>query len=319
MVDQPVGSDVHIAPLISSWGFKQIPKIVYYVRQIRPDIVHLQLPSIGYGRGLGVHWLPLFMRTKRVIVTLHEFDQLHLLHRAVMIPALIFAEKIIVPTEWLRYALGRLSWRFRWKTFTIPVGSNIDRKDGHTLGWEGKRICYFGMLYPGKGLEILLRAFKIVRLKKAGASLTIIGQAHPFYYSYSERLKALSEQMSLKVEWLHHLNQAEVSERLSGSDICVLPFEDGATLRRTSLVAAAAHGLPIITTRPYPSLSEELKDYRNVLFVKRGSAFELAQAILILMDSPQLRRRLSQGALQLSINSGWEEIAKRHIQIYSLP
>jgi putative zinc binding protein len=50
----------------------------------------------------------------------------------------------------------------------------------------------------------------------------------------------------------------EASVYLHTADACVLPFNDGVTLNRSSLGAAAFHGLPIVTTKEVRILSDVL-------------------------------------------------------------
>ncbi|MCX6023909.1 MAG: hypothetical protein NTZ05_19705, partial [Chloroflexi bacterium] len=50
--------------------------------------------------------------------------------------------------------------------------------------------------------------------------------------------------------WTGHLPLPEVSAHLLAADAAVLPFTDGASFRRTSLLAMLAHGLPLVTTSP---------------------------------------------------------------------
>ena len=92
-------------------------------------------------------------------------------------------------------------------------------------------------------------------------------------------------------------------------------------------MAALAHGLPIVTTHaPQPDdvpLAENghhpfptLVDAKSALLVPPDDAAAAARAVTRIMDAPDLRRSLAQGALDLSRHFGWREIARSHLDAY---
>jgi glycosyltransferase involved in cell wall biosynthesis len=114
-----------------------------------------------------------------------------------------------------------------------------------------------------------------------------------------------------------------VSANLLASDICVLPYRDGASFRRGSFMAALAHGLPIVTTMAnspsyilHSPFSPRLRDGENVLLVPPDDAAALAEAIAHLADTPELRQRLGQGAKEMSKAFGWDSIAEKTLEVY---
>jgi glycosyltransferase involved in cell wall biosynthesis len=119
--------------------------------------------------------------------------------------------------------------------------------------------------------------------------------------------------------WTGYTPQEEVSANLLASDICVLPYRDGASFRRGSFMAALVHGLPIVTTVPNvqhsPSLPS-LQDGENVLLVPSDDAAALAEAIARLAEAPELRQRLGQGAKEMSKAFGWDRIAEKTLEVY---
>src|SRR5206468_1086025 len=64
---------------------------------------------------------------------------------------------------------------------------------------------------------------------------------------------------------------AQVSAHLLACDAVVLPYRDGVSFRRGSLMAALAHGCTIITTEPQTTMPE-LRDGENVRLVPADSA-----------------------------------------------
>jgi glycosyltransferase involved in cell wall biosynthesis len=72
-----------------------------------------------------------------------------------------------------------------------------------------------------------------------------------------------------------YLEPPGVSRALWLCDAMVLPYVDGASPRRGSLLAAIAHGRAIVTTEPrYPI--EGLKSEESILYVPPGDPHSLA-------------------------------------------
>ena len=98
----------------------------------------------------------------------------------------------------------------------------------------------------------------------------------------------------------------------------VLPYVDGASYRRGSLMAALAHGLPIVTTISTVSYAHFV-DGETLLLVPAGDAGALATAVRRILDDPDLAQRLRTGARRLSQQFTWDYIAARSVEAYNSP
>ena len=107
-----------------------------------------------------------------------------------------------------------------------------------------------------------------------------------------------------------HLSPADVSAWLLACDAVALPYRDGASLRRGSLMAALAHGCAVITTEPQ-SAFPGLRDGESARLVPAESAPALVLAVTGLLEAPELRARLGQGAAALAAQFAWPAIAKQ--------
>jgi glycosyltransferase involved in cell wall biosynthesis len=106
---------------------------------------------------------------------------------------------------------------------------------------------------------------------------------------------------------------------LKAADACVLPFDDGVMLNRSSFAGAVAHGLPTITTRG-EILENPFKDGENVLLCKPMDPASLAAAIERLMNDRDLRMRLSSGAMSLAREwFSWERAIDRTLETFKSP
>lgn len=170
----------------------------------------------------------------------------------------------------------------------------------------------------------MLRAYRLLLQRGHSPTLVMIGadlgDSDASNASYAGIVRALAGELELEdgVRWTGHLSNEETSLALRELDVCVLPYLDGASFRRGTLMAALAHGLPIITTVPEPAPvnGPRLLDGVNCRLVPPGDVGALAQAMEELAGEPPLRERLAAGALELAGSFTWEEIAKKTVVAY---
>ena len=98
-------------------------------------------------------------------------------------------------------------------------------------------------------------------------------------------------------------------------DVIALPYRDGVSVRRGSLMAALAHGCAIITTNPQVD-TPELVGNRHVRLVPAESPTALALAIEDLAKNPELRADMGRNAAKLAADYSWEAIAARTAAFY---
>ena len=100
------------------------------------------------------------------------------------------------------------------------------------------------------------------------------------------------------------------SDEISAADLMVMPYRDGASLRRGTLMAAMAHGRPLITTTP-AARTPELVHGENVWLVPPGDAVALAAAMEALVAAPARRDKLGAAAAVTAEQFTWDKIAAR--------
>jgi glycosyltransferase involved in cell wall biosynthesis len=171
-------------------------------------------------------------------------------------------------------------------------------------------LAYFGFVYPRKGVETLLlamaelvRAGRPVRLLMAGGGRFRAGAGAPVCTPYEAALQVRAEAMGLAehVVWIEGYvgDPDRVAADLMAADAAVLPFDDGAELRRSSIAVVAELGLPLITTTPAqhePAFVEGV----NALLSPARDAGALCAAVCRLMDDAGLRTRLASGSSALA-------------------
>ena len=184
-------------------------------------------------------------------------------------------------------------------------------------------VVYFGYIYPGKGVETLLKAFRIVSAQRGNVRLLMVGGSMEFPNSpsYSQEIRGMPKQLGIddRVAWTgeYAWDSDEASGYLRAADVCVLPFDMGVSVHNSSFAAAAAHGLAIITTRG-ETLEEPFVHQQNVLLCPPRDPEAMAAAIETLMDGPDIRKRLQRGACELAREwFSWERVIERTVSTLS--
>jgi glycosyltransferase involved in cell wall biosynthesis len=145
----------------------------------------------------------------------------------------------------------------------------------------------------------------------------MIGAPWPGAGAYYEELQARSRSSGLKdhILWLGQCGRERIAAMLSASDIYVVPYDDGISARRGTLVAGIMYHLPIISTHAVRP-SGLFRDGENVLLVPRRDHAALARAMTTLITSPELRRRLRLGIADLAKDFSWSRIAESTASVY---
>jgi glycosyltransferase involved in cell wall biosynthesis len=164
------------------------------------------------------------------------------------------------------------------------------------LGEHDIAIIYYGYLYPLKGVDTLITAFGQL---PGNTRLLIVGG--PEEEAYARSLRELSRKAggAERILWAGHCDDERSSLYLYTADICVLPFSVGVRLNNSSFAAAAVHGLPIVTTQG-ELLEDAFIDRENVLLCPPKDPTAMAVAINELINCPELKSRLQSGAQRLA-------------------
>jgi glycosyltransferase involved in cell wall biosynthesis len=196
-------------------------------------------------------------------------------------------------------------------------------------------LCYFGFLNESKGGEALIRALALVPNAKLLMIGGQVGSSDPTNAAYLAHVKSLISnlQLSERVLWTDFTPPEIVTANFRAADLCVLPYRDGASYRRGTLMAALAHGCAIVTTTDDRRRTTEeksstisgqrsavrlpqLRDGENCLLVPPDDPRALADAILRAMASAQLRAKIGAGARELAQHFTWDTIAQQHLELY---
>jgi glycosyltransferase involved in cell wall biosynthesis len=333
---QHQSSVITLHPIIRRWSFPSLLRIRALARQLKLDWLNIQYQAAAYGLGAPIHFLP-DVAGVPAAVTFHDLRVPYLFPKAgrlrdwaVTHLAKAAAGAIVTDAadeaELRRRGVSRVA--------RIPIGSNIpvqppadfDRAHFRStlgVGADDFLLGYFGFLNHSKGGDTLIRALSVLAERKARVKLALIGGqaggSDPTDIAFAAEIEKLIARHGLENRIIRSgfISAMEVSAHLLACEAIVLPYRDGASLRRGSLMAALAHGCAIVSTEPQAPIPE-LRDGVNIRLVPPDSPPALVLALSELLGSPGLRARLGAAARETARQFEWPHIAARMLDFLRL-
>ncbi len=322
------------AQIRGSWGWSTLRTIKEWVREKQLDLVDVQFQTAAYNMHPSIHWLPSWLREIPVIATMHDLREPYLFPKAGPIRTWVVrklaqdADGVITSDRADEFVLRNV-WHIS-QVCRIPIGGNITAVPLHGFdrsAWRASLgvapddllISYFGFLNESKGCLVLIEALAKLVAQGIPARLVMIGgrvgASDPTNLTYSNRTTALitTHGLDQRVHWTGFVDDHEVSGHFYASDVTALPYLDGVSLRRGTLMAALAHGRAIVTTLP-STATPELEG--AVEMVPPGDAEALAEKIVQVWRDTERRKALEEAALRASCQFSWEGIAQRTLEFF---
>ncbi len=278
------------------------------LRRGRPDVVQMQYPMIVGWRSLGPQAAGFLMRVPQV-VTLHEFTTFDRLRRASLRAFALSASQIVMTS---RSEADRFLARFPGagtKTTIVPIGSNVPFRADADAPRDARRIVYFGQIKPLKGLEQFLELAAVAAGHGLPYDFQVVGAPVTWARDYLAGLRGRTE--GARVEWLLDRGDDETAGLLAGASAAYLPYPDGASERRGSLIAALGNGAPVVTTDG----PDRPADMDGVVMLAPDPAAACARLEALFAD-PDSERRLRLAGPAYVRRFDWDSIAARYAALY---
>ncbi len=315
---------------INGWGPFCLTAIRQWVKRHGISIVNLQYQTAAYDMSPFIHFLPNVVGVP-LITTFHDLRHPYLFPKAGAL------------RDWIVMRLARSSAGvittnqeddLRLKELpnrrVIPIGSSIphlNRVDDMPAKRRWQAQCdadsfvlgHFGFVKAIKGIDYLLEA--MARLRAAGHDLRLVfigGRRNTLDTSADDAYLATLDDrighhgLNGAVFITGYLPDNEVAACFGAVDLMVLPFSDGASYRRSSLIAAIHCGCAILTTEPSAPIDTFVHG-ENMWLAPPQSAAALEKAILELMRDDAQLDRLRTGAAALSAHFDWDQIARNTV------
>jgi len=195
-------------------------------------------------------------------------------------------------------------------TVVVPNGIEIPKRIVAGNRDKEFQLVFLGRLHPKKGIESLLRAYRIViRTLGMTSSLVIAGDGEK---EYTETIKILIKELGLsgKVKMMGHVHGEAKEELFENASVVVVPsYTENFGL---VVAEALAHGIPVIASRGTPW--QRVEEVGCGLWVNNHPE-SLAAAIKRIALMPLLDMGL-RGRRWMQKEFAWDMVAEVMIQVY---
>lgn len=288
-----------------TWGLDTLRAAIQTARRRPRTIVHLHYPMTAMRRSP----VPALLAARtRAVVTIHEATSIgRWLGRAKIAPAVAFASAAVFTDEFERDFVGRAVPWLRRRSHVIPLASNIPVAPAGEP--EPGRIVGFGTIRASSGWEQFVDLARLAKIVHPEWNFVAIGHVSPGMEGYRDTLMRRAGDANLT--FTGELAPGEVARELRRGMVAYLPYHDGASGRRSSLLAAMANGLPVVSRAGAHTTAE----LRNAVAL----APDPARAMTIierLMAEPEERARLIAASHAYAEARTWPAVARGYLEIY---
>jgi glycosyltransferase involved in cell wall biosynthesis len=291
-----------------------------------PDVIHVQfLPMLKWRLPLDFWFLEFCgKRGSKIVVTVHDVlpHDTGETHKKTFNALYRMADRLICHSDHVRTRLGAEFSVPEERVSVIPHGpffydlpeagpeqtpqDSEEEPDGVLVLWQG-------IIFPYKGVDLLLSAWQRVEAQGGNCRLVIAGTGTP------ELLEQIREQMKslgLKRVQLHlrFISARELVALYRAADVVVYPY------RAITTSGALATGLALgktIVASDLPVFRELLTNRVNALLVDPEDSVGLAGALIELAQDADLRERLASRVRAMDFGTrSWRPIAEKTMQAY---
>lgn len=291
-----------------------------------PDIIHVQyLPMSMSPLPLDLWFIKLCQRRgSKIVLTVHDLlpHDTGETHKRTFHNLYQMVDGIICHSDSIR---ARLRAEFsvpEEKVSVIPHGpffydlpetaseqtlQSFDLESGKLL------VLWQGIIFPYKGIDLLLDAWQQVEANNIDACLLIVGTGAP---EFAAQIREQISRLGLKNVKLHlrFISTEELVALYRVADIVVYPY------RAITTSGALATGLALGKTIVASDLTvfrELLTDRENALLVDPQNSAALAAGLMELTDNSSLRERLAANVQAMDFgDQSWLSIGKKTVEAY---
>lgn len=314
--ERPPGEPYRVRAVLRRWRRRELGAVAAAVRELRPDIAHVQYPTLGY-RGRLPWLLPRHLARMGLPVVQTWHEPFPVAERPGWRDLALAATRggvvVVRPDHraatpwWYRLLTRHKEFELIPNAAVLPALRLAPRERAEIRARhaapEQTLLAFFGFLYEHKGIDDLIAA-----LDPARHVLLLVGPPRP-EDPYQARLleRIAREPLARCVRVMGFLPADEAARVLAAADAVVLPFRRGAGVWNTSLHAAALQGTFTLTT----SLERHGYDPEtNVCRVPPRDPAALRRAL----DTHAGRRR--DASAPAPPTTTWPEIVERHLAFY---
>ncbi len=188
------------------------------------------------------------------------------------------------------------------------------------FGLDGRKVLMtFGLLGPGKGIEVVIRALPAIVAQHPDVMYVFVGATHPHVIRnegqrYRNYLKQLAAELGVAAHVQFHdkyVSVEELGRYLAAADIYVTPYPNPAQITSGTLAYAVGAGKAVIST-PIWHAEELLAEGRGVLFPFNDTN-ALADRVCELLADDQARNEMRRKAYAHGRSMIWSAIGESYV------
>lgn len=204
------------------------------------------------------------------------------------------------------------------KVRVVPHGARVSLGGPSLANGARPVVLTWGLIGPGKGLEMAIDAFAGLRDLRPLPRYVILGKTHPKVQAsqgdaYREglvaRVRALGLDAAVEFDG-RYLDNDALTVAVRQSDLVVLPYESTEQVTSGVLVEALAAGKPVIATA-FPHAVELLGTGAGIV-VPHDDPMALTAALRRVFTHPSLMARMAAEARLIASTLYWPTIARRY-------
>jgi glycosyltransferase involved in cell wall biosynthesis len=291
-----------------------------------PEVIHVQvLPMLKWRLPLDF-WFLEFCRKRglKIVLTVHDLlpHDTGETHKKTFLELYRMVDRLICHSDHVRTRLAAEFLVPEEKVSVIPHGPffydlpavasermppGLEKKPGAVL------VLWQGIIFPYKGIDLLLRAWQRVEAHGGDCQLAIVGTGAP---ELLEQIREQVKSLGLKRVQLQprFISARELVDLYRTADVVVYPY------RAITTSGALATGLALgktIVASDLPVFRELLTDGENALLTDPEDTVTFADALVSLVNDADLRERLASNVRAMDFGEqSWISIAKKTVQAY---
>ncbi len=174
-----------------------------------------------------------------------------------------------------------------------------------------KVVLFVGRLDKRKGLEVLIQALPLVKMRVADVRLVAIGKG-----ARERECRQLVKRLGLEdvVEFIGGVDAERLPGYYRSADVYCSPALGGET-QGVVLLEAMACGVPVVASK-IPGYDETIRDNIDGILFPLGDINALADCIVKVLTDEELRNRLIANGLKRVRDYAWPIIAKKTLDYY---
>jgi glycosyltransferase involved in cell wall biosynthesis len=291
-----------------------------------PDILHVQfLPMLLSRMPLDL-WFVRFCgrRGSKIVLTVHDLlpHDTGEAYKQTFRELYLAVDGIVCHSDSIKTRLGTEFSVPPEKIAVIPHGPFFydlpptnSEQTLQSFGLEpGKLLALWqGIIFPYKGIDLLLNAWQHVEGSSDNVCLLIVGTGSP---ELAEQIREQISHLKLKRVKLHlrFISAEELVALYRAADVVVYPYR--AITTSGALATGLALGKTIVASN-LPVFRELLTDRENALLVDPENSTELAAALTELCENFSLRHQLAANIEAMNFgDQSWLSIAERTKKFY---